>query len=331
MNGRTASWWETAGESVRCLLCPHGCVLPPGGTGRCGVRAHPAGRNELVSLNYGLVSSVAMDPVEKKPLYHWKPGSRILSLGTVGCSMDCPFCQNWEIARSAPSVRLSPLETEAIPRLAAEYGTRSVAFTYNEPLTWFEYMLEASKILRGKGMAAVLVSNGMITPSPLAELAPFISAANIDLKAFTREAYEQLGGDLESVKETIAFLIGKGVHVEVTFLLVPGINDQPAPFLHMVSWLSGLAPQPPLHISRYFPRHRWTRPATSLHLLREYASTARTHLRHVYVGNAGEESRTSCDFCGKTLLLRREYRIIEKNVDDSGRCASCGRVSFIVP
>jgi len=326
---RTALWWRREQESIRCLLCPHCCLLAPGETGKCRARRHERGRG-LITLNYGRISSAAVDPIEKKPLYHWNPGTAILSLGTVGCSMDCPFCQNWRIAGWDPALSLASMEPEGVVALGAKTESRAVAFTYNEPLVWFEFLLDASRALREAGKSTVIVSNGMILPEPLGELLPFLSAANIDLKAFTPEAYGVLGGNLEAVKNTIRTLITGGVHVEVTFLLVPGINDDREAFGCMVQWLASLEPRPVLHVSRYFPARKWTVPPPSKEMVREYCTLARKELPWVYSGNTGERSETRCLSCGGLLLARREYSIIENNLDPSGRCVACGTRSQII-
>ncbi len=322
-------WWRWERECARCLLCPHACLIPPGGKGRCGVRVHTPGTG-LKPLNYGLVSSIAVDPVEKKPLYHWKPGTCILSLGSVGCSMYCPFCQNWQIAEWAPSIPLQKLEPDMAAKLAVQEGLSSVAFTYNEPLTWFEYLLDACRFLAGDHISAALVSNGMINPRPLMELVPLLSAANIDLKAFSPETYRFLGGEIHTVKNTIKTLLESGVHVEVTFLLVPGINDEPDVFGKMVAWLASLDPSPVLHISRYFPNRDWKMPATPMERIREYEAIAKERLPWVYTGNTDEESVTRCLQCGGILIRRRRYKVLEINLDEDGRCVFCTSQSPII-
>lgn len=330
MNGnvRSALWWKWEKGNVRCLLCPHSCLLTPGDVGQCRSRRHERFQG-LVSTNYGLVSAVAVDPVEKKPLYHWYPGTSILSLGSVGCSMNCPFCQNWPLAEWSESISLSPMEPEIPAELAKKEGVSSVAFTYNEPLIWYEFLLDASRALSDQAFSVVLVSNGMISSKPLQELVPLVSAANIDLKAFTEDTYRFLGGHLGTVKNTIKVLLAGGVHVEVTFLLVPGINDKKEPFLKMIRWLASLDPQPVLHISRYFPNKRWDRSPTPLFLLKRFSAMAREMLPYVYTGNTEEENTTLCHVCGKVLLKRREYTVLENNLDSWGRCLHCGGLSSV--
>ena len=319
---REAEWWRFEGENVRCMLCPHACLISPGKAGRCGVRIHVTGEGLYLS-NYGMAASLAVDPIEKKPLYHWKPGTSVLSLGSVGCSMHCPFCQNWQLAECSPSVSLHRIEPEDPAHLAMQYGTPSVAFTYNEPLTWFEFLKDSCRLLRAEKIPVVLVSNGMINEAPLAELAPYIAAANIDLKAFTPEAYRFIGGELDAVKRTIRMLSNTGTHTEVTFLLVPGINDDVSSFAEMTSWLASLRPVPALHISRYFPNREWRVPATPMERIREFERIAKERLPWVYTGNIDGESCTSCLECGGVLLRRRRYTLLEKNIDEKGRCAFC--------
>ena len=212
-----------------------------------------------------------------------EPRTRTLSLGSTGCSMDCPFCQNWSIAKpeSSGKVPVHAVAPEALAPLARKAGVPSVSFTYNEPLVSFEYLRDAARLLREEGLASILVSNGMIEEPPLGEILPLLSAANIDLKAFTERGYALLGGFLGTVRRTIDRLLSSGVHVEVTFLLVPGINDEPAPFLQMVQWLSGLDPQPVLHISRYFPNRLWDRAPLSSATMAEYVERASSVLEYV--------------------------------------------------
>ncbi|HCL79874.1 MAG TPA: AmmeMemoRadiSam system radical SAM enzyme, partial [Synergistaceae bacterium] len=215
-------------------------------------------------------------------------------------------------------------------RLAEEAGVPSVSFTYNEPLVSWEYLVDASRVLKERRIPAIIVSNGLISEAPLQELTPLVAAANIDLKACGEEQYRTLGGRLGTVQRTIALLIEAGVHVEVTFLLVPGLNDEMTPFLEMVQWLSELSPQPVLHISRYFPNRRWTEGATPEALMAEYVQRASERLVYVYAGNGGDENSTLCRHCGKTLVLRRGFRVTAMNVDPAGRCMHCGNPTPVV-
>lgn len=324
-----ALWQKREGEKIRCLLCPRGCLLAPGGTGVCRVRRHEPGRG-IIPLNYGLVSSVALDPVEKKTLYHWNPGTSILSMGTVGCTMDCPFCQNWAIACWEPNIALTRISPDDLPAMAAKFDVSSVAFTYNEPFAWYEFVLDGSRTLRKAGLLPVVVTNGQLNPGPLEEIAPLLAAANIDLKAFTPEAYQFMGGNLEAAKNTIKTLIERGVHSEVTFLLVPGINDDRSAFKTMIMWLASLDPVPVLHISRYFPNRRWTAPPTPQGMMDEFMAIAAENLPRVYPGNTGSNSDTKCLRCGSVLVSRNNRRSRVQGMDSRGACLSCGAPSDIV-
>ncbi len=316
-------WQIKEGGKIRCLVCPHKCLLAPGGRGVCRARKHEPGRG-IVPLNYGLLSAAAVDPVEKKPLYHWNPGTSILSLGSVGCNMNCPFCQNWSIAGWETKAPLSAVDPGQVAAMARKYDVSFVAFTYNEPLIWYEFLLDAARLLKKEDLLPVIVSNGQINPGPLAEVVPLIEAANIDLKAFTSEAYEFLGGSFEATKNTIRTLTEGGVHVETTFLLVPGINDDRDAFEAMIKWLASLSPVPVLHISRYFPNRRWTAPATPVALMNEFMGMAKASLPRVYLGNMSEESITECLSCGSVLIRRQNYGTKISGMTPLGQCSVCG-------
>lgn len=319
-----ALWWERAGEkAVRCLLCPHACLIGEGEKGRCGVRENRSDTG-LVSLNEGLVASIAVDPVEKKPLYHFAPRSPVLSFGTIGCNFECPFCQNWQLARGSLSFPLSAMFPDQILQMALDRGVNLVAFTYNEPTVWYEFVLETSRLLCGNGIRVILVTNGYIRSEPLDLLLPFISAANVDLKAFTQEEYGRLGGDLKPVQATIKRMVRAGVHVEITHLSVPGINDDEMAFRHMIRWIADLDRTIPLHITRYFPSYRWSRPPTDPERLLRLAGLASEELCYVYQGNVAGESVTRCVGCGRILVRRRGYDVELCGLGPEGNCTHCG-------
>ncbi|MBO8126474.1 MAG: AmmeMemoRadiSam system radical SAM enzyme [Firmicutes bacterium] len=296
---RPARFWHRLSEEViQCDLCPHFCKLKPGVKGRCLARA--GSEEGLISLNYGLFTAVALDPIEKKPLYHFHPGSVILSVGSFGCNLNCPFCQNWQISRDRQSrvVRLTPDELVDQARQGAEVGSIGVAFTYNEPLMSIEYLLDVLPLLKAAGQKRVLVTNGMINPEPWQELLPLVDAVNLDIKAFTPDFYSRLiGGKLDTVLEAAKTLAHSGVHLEITTLLVPGENDDLEQIEGLVRWIAKeLGPETPIHFSRYFPNYRMHKPPTSLRRLKEAVDLGRKHLRYVYAGNApelGEEYTTA--------------------------------------
>lgn len=273
---------------MKCRICPHHCDLSPGQTGRCGARKNTGDR--IVGLNYGRVTSIALDPIEKKPLMRFHPGEFILSVGGFGCNLKCPFCQNHEISMAGedfPTRLLSPeqLAGAALDLAQEPRGNLGVAFTYNEPFISYEYVTDTAKLLKRAGLHTVLVTNGMVEEEPLRELLPRISAMNIDLKGFRQDFYTWVGGSLETVLRTIR-ISAEAVHVEVTTLIVPGENDSLEDMEAEAAWLAKLSPELPLHISRFFPRYLvQDRPPTSVERIYQLCEAAKKHLKYVYAGN----------------------------------------------
>lgn len=270
-----------------CSLCPRHCRLSEGKTGFCRARRNQGGK--IVSLNYGKLASLALDPIEKKPLARFHPGSFILSAGSFGCNLRCPFCQNYEISQADEKFPVQEISPEALVRLAVDFshkamGNLGIAFTYNEPLISFEFVRDTAKLLQQEGLSAVLVTNGMIEEEPLRELLPYIDAMNIDLKAFSEEFYRWVKGDFAAVRRTIAMAV-EACHVEVTTLVVPGKNDSLEEMEAEAKWLSSLDPDLVLHISRYFPRWQMEEPATAIGRIQELCRVARRYLKYVCTGN----------------------------------------------
>lgn len=267
-----------------CGICFHHCDIPEGKTGLCRARGNRDGA--IVPLNYGDITALALDPIEKKPLRRFRPGSLILSVGSYGCNLRCPFCQNHEIAMGEPpSETRTPAELAALAEKLIPRGNIGLAYTYNEPLIGYEFVRDCAREIKNRGMANVLVTNGTIEEKPWRALLPLIDAANIDLKGFTPVWYRKLGGDLESVKRAIA-LAAERCHVEVTTLLVPGENDDPEEVKALSKWLASVDPAIPLHLSRFFPRHRMQdRPPTPVETVYRLAEVAREFLTYVYTGN----------------------------------------------
>lgn len=269
---------------IVCGVCPHHCVLEEGQTGFCRARANHGGLS--VSLTYGMLSSLALDPIEKKPLRRFYPGSMILSAGTTGCNLRCAFCQNHEISMAAtpdiPRIRIEPENLVAEAMKLKPQGNIGLAFTYNEPLIGFEYVLDSARLARNVGLKTVLVTNGYTSPETLYAVLPFIDAMNIDLKGFTGPFYSNLKGDLETVKNTI-HRAHSVCHVEVTTLIIPNENDSPEDMEHQAAWLASLNRDIPLHITRFFPRHQYyDRDPTPPETLAELGAIAEQHLRYVY-------------------------------------------------
>ncbi|MGI5979689.1 MAG: AmmeMemoRadiSam system radical SAM enzyme [Oscillospiraceae bacterium] len=269
-----------------CPLCPHRCALSEGQTGFCRARKNEGGK--IRCENYGRLTALALDPIEKKPLARFYPGSRILSAGSYGCNLRCSFCQNYEISMADASAQTDFVSPEALVEKALalrERGNIGLAFTYNEPLISFEYVRDCAALAQENGLKTVLVTNGMILPEPLEELLPLIDAMNIDLKGFQAEIYRHMGGDLETVKQTIA-LASQACHVEVTTLIVPDLNDREEDMEREAAYLASLDPCIPLHISRFFPRYHMTnRSPTPIKTIFTLRDVAAKHLQYVYTGN----------------------------------------------
>lgn len=281
------------GRKAVCWLCPHRCHLSDGQTGFCRARQNQGGI--IRSLSYGLLTSAALDPIEKKPLYHFRPGSMILSLGSFGCNLRCPFCQNYTISqagrdgfegRHLPMDRTSPKEiVAAAQRLEETSGNIGVAFTYNEPLVGYEFVYDTARLLKEAGLAVVLVTNGQIEKDPWLHLLPYVDAVNIDLKGFTQSFYDWIGGDLKTTKAAIEMAAEQGVHVEVTTLVIPGKNDGAEEMAAEAEWLAGISAELPLHLSRYFPRYLSDILMTPVEMLQRLRRIAGTRLRFVHLGN----------------------------------------------
>lgn len=269
-----------------CNLCPHLCDLAEGQTGFCQARTNRNG--VIVCDNYGRLTSIALDPIEKKPLARFYPGSMILSVGSYGCNLRCPFCQNYEISmadKSSQTVYLSPRQLIQKAQELVPQGNIGIAFTYNEPLVSYEYVRDCSMLAREQGLKSVLVTNGTIQKEPLLELLPYIDAMNIDLKGFTQEFYDMIKGDLQTVKETIV-LAAKSCHVEVTTLIIPDENDSEQEMEAISIWLASVNPEIPLHISRFFPKYKMQEKApTPVDTILRLREIAKKHLTYVYIGN----------------------------------------------
>ena len=273
-------------EKKICEICPHHCRLAVGEVGKCRARYNDGER--ITALNYGAITSIALDPIEKKPLYRFFPGSRILSVGSYGCNLNCPFCQNHEISMADSTFPTRKITPEQLAELASELVEKKnigVAFTYHEPFISYEFVRDTSNLLKAIGLKSVLVTNGTVAPAALKKLLPLIDAMNIDLKGFSQEIYSTLGGDFETVRKTIE-ISAQACHVEVTSLIVPTMNDSPDDMDKEAAWLAGISKNIPLHISRFFPRYKVTNlPPTPVKKIYELVEVAKRHLNYVYAGN----------------------------------------------
>jgi pyruvate formate lyase activating enzyme len=324
-----AQWYVSLKDNtVQCTLCPHLCILKEGKTGFCRVRKNEAGK--LITQVYGFASSISMDPIEKKPLYHFYPGSKILSLGTYGCNMKCFFCQNCTISQTGPDPDLPRTwhAPEQVVSLALKQpGNIGIAFTYNEPVVWFEYMFDIAKLAKKSGLKTVMVTNGYINSEPLTQILEYIDAFSVDLKAFNEEFYTKVtSSELEPVKETILQINRSGKHLEIINLVIPGLNDDDISFTLMVDWIADkLGKETVLHISRYFPRYKSVTEATPISTLQRLNRLAEKKLSYVYTGNSdAENNETRCLECNNILIKRHLYNTDLCGLTDDGKCRVCG-------
>lgn len=331
-----ALFYEKTGlGEVVCRLCPANCRLKPGQTGNCRVRENIGGT--LYTHVYDKVAAIGVDPVEKKPLYHYYPGRDIFSIGEVGCNMHCSFCQNHHISqcfardfRGFHEVTAQQIVAQAL-RGSSNIG---IAYTYNEPVTFYEFMTDIAQIAHSRGLKNIVVTNGYINPEPLNELIPLIDAFNIDMKAFDDSFYRKLAqARLDPVLESLKIIARSGKHLEITNLVITGLNDSPEQFDAMVKWISDeLGKNIPLHISRYFPQYMLDLPPTSVDKLNQLFLHAKKYLDHVYLGNVynGHRSSTYCPTCGELLVEREYYRIKIVQEGFKGSCMNCNTSANII-
>ena len=323
-------WTALEDGRVVCELCPRLCKLKEGQRGFCFVRQNVDGG--IVLTTYGRSSGFCVDPIEKKPLNHFFPGSAVLSFGTAGCNLACKFCQNWSISKSRQAdTRADAASPEAIARAAAAAGCRSVAYTYNDPVIFLEYAVDVAAACRERGIANVAVTAGEICPEPRHEFFGAMDAANVDLKAFTETFYRKLcGGELRPVLETLEYLVKEtNVWVELTTLLVPGENDSEIEIDEMSGWVvDTLGPDVPMHFTAFHPDFKMSKlPPTSPQTLRRAREIALSNgVRHAFTGNVVDPAggSTYCHGCGELVIGRDWYRLTAWKLDDQGRCLKCG-------
>jgi len=324
---REAEFYEKLNSKrVQCKLCHHQCIIDNNKIGVCGVRKNTDGI--LYAETYGKFCSAALDPIEKKPLYHFYPGSSILSFGSIGCNLKCFFCQNFEISQTnilEENINfLRTYQPEKIIELCKQNNTNLVSFTYNEPLIMYEYLIDCVPELKKNHIKSVLVTNGSINKDAATELAKLINAANIDLKAFTEEFYKKnCKGSLSYVMKFIEIFYEMKVHIELTCLVIPTLNDDINEIKKMVDWIAELDKNIPLHFSRYFPRYKASQPPTDEKLLIKIYEIAKNKLQYVYLGNVGlaKYSSTYCPNCNFELITRNYYYITNKMLLD--KCPNC--------
>jgi pyruvate formate lyase activating enzyme len=315
-------------KKVKCLLCPHHCVLESGQSGICRVRSNRGGI--LYADSYGQLSAANFDPIEKKPLYHFHPGHEILSLGSLGCNFQCRCCQNYSISQSDTNdfPRVLRMSTEELKDLAIRTpGNIGIAFTYNEPTVWYEYMSDIAEVAKKADLCTVMVSNGYINIKPLTGLLDLIDAFNIDLKAFDEGLHRNFtGGNMKPVLNTLKKISSMGKHLEITILIVPELNDNINEFRTTIRWISNeLGKNTPLHISRYYPNYKYQASSTPSEILRTMAEIAAGELNFVYLGNVAtkEFRNTYCPACKALIIIRKGYQCEVTGLNSDGTCKRC--------
>ena len=327
---KTRYWHKLEDGRIQCDVCPRFCKLHEGQRGLCFVRQNLD--SQIVMTSYGRSSGFAIDPIEKKPLNHFLPGTSVLSFGTAGCNLACKFCQNWDISKSREmDTLMSKASPDAIARAALEHGCKSVAYTYNDPVVFHEYAIDSAQACRNLGIKSVAVSAGYVCEQPRAEFYQWMDAANIDLKAFTERFYHEItGGHLEAVLDTLKYIKHEtSVWLELTTLIIPGENDSEAELEQMTQWVvENLGPDVPMHFSAFHPDWKMLdRPPTPLaSLLQARQIAINNGVHYAYVGNVHDKAADStyCHGCAKLLIGRDWYELSEWNLDESGCCSFCG-------
>ncbi len=316
-------------NKVQCSLCPHNCKIKNGAIGICRVRSNQDGT--LISDNYGKVCSAGFDPIEKKPLYHYYPGNIILSVGSIGCNLHCKFCQNWEISQSSVEEfsHLKEYTPEDLVRTAEERKENfGIAYTYNEPTVWYEFMYDIAEKAKTKNLKNVAVTNGFISREPLEKLMNVMDAFSVDLKAFTEDFYKRLtSSKLQPVLETLKTIRKHNKHLEITNLIVTHENDNEDQFRKMINWIEEeLGPDTVFHISRYFPTYKMSNEPTPVKTLQKFYHIASEKLSYVYIGNASVDDgqNTYCSKCKELVIKRNRYFTKLINIKDDGSCSKCG-------
>lgn len=325
---RAARFWESKNGRVQCHLCPHECVIADGTRGICGVRENQGGR--LVSLIYAACSSAHPDPIEKKPLYHFHPGSSALSLGTVGCNLRCLHCQNFSISQANPDEHhMIELPPEQAAETAKRQGCQGIAYTYNEPSIWWEYTYDSAREAKKHGLYTAYVTNGFISQQAIREIAPYLDAANVDVKSMSDDFYRDIcKARLQPVLDACTTYGNQGVHVELTYLVISGHNDSSDDIEAFCSWVRDeFGADIPVHFSAFYPAHKMTDVprTTKQQLLGAYDVAKEEGLRYVYLGNVphGDYENTYCPQCGALLIERHGFTAQVKNLDGT-TCGNCG-------
>lgn len=319
-NQKEALYYERLDNNrVKCRLCPHGCNIAKDNIGLCRVRKNIDGK--LYTLNYGKITSYGYDPIEKKPLYHFYPGSKIFSIGSFGCNLKCSFCQNWQIAHEIPpAIDVKPSDMAV---LGGKNNSIGIAYTYNEPSIWYEFVLDTAITAKELGLKNVLVTNGYIEDEPLKKLLQYIDAMNVDIKALNNSYYNDIcGGKLLPVLKTVE-LANKSVLVEITTLIVQDENDDLYELEKLFEWVANVNDNIPLHLTRYYPAYKMENPPTRVETLYKANELAKKYLKYVYIGNViGIDRNTYCSECG-SIIVNRDTDVRVVGLKDN-KCSTCG-------
>ncbi len=323
-------WRKKPNQNVECIICPRNCIISPGNYGVCGARKNIDG--ELYTMVYGETTSANVDPIEKKPLYHFRPGSRVFSISTVGCNFECKHCQNWRLSQSnLEDVRTETIEPNGVIERTKKSSCDGIAYTYGEPVIWYEYCHDTARQAKDDELYNVFITNGYMNQEPWKKIGPYLDALNVDLKAFNDEFYENICNvpSVEPVLDTCKWAVENDIHLEITNLIIPDENDNPDQIREMCKWIfEELKPTVPLHFSRFRPMHKLTnKSSTPVSTLEKALEIAKGEgLEYVYVGNVPghEGDNTYCPDCDKLLISRYGFSITEYNLEN-GKCPNCGR------
>ncbi len=325
---KEAILYEKVGNALNCKICQRRCIISPGKNGFCQMRENVD--DKIYSLNYAAVSSAAVDPIEKKPLFHFYPGSMVFSLGSVGCNFRCRHCQNWGISQAElENIPTRDMLPEDAIRLTKEYECKSIAWTYNEPTMWFEYTLDSAKIARKEDIKTIYVTNGYMSEESFQEIKPYLDAANIDLKGMTEKFYQDLcEARLEPVLDTIVRMHDAKIHIEVTNLMIPGYNDSDEDIHSLVKFMADeVGVEVPLHFTRFFPQYQMQElPPTEIKYLEKAYKIARdAGMKYVYIGNVptADGENTYCPECGETVIQRDGFSVMSDKIKETRKCPRC--------